>query len=325
MANPNLGQIIANAWVAYVGGTPEDNIFEDYWLFEQFSKGQGFKSFDGGTTINGAIDYALNTTVSSYTDTDTISTTRIDVFDEYQFNWKEYAGNVVMSYLEEAKNQGSGRKFDLLEGKLENLKMTLQKTLNDDLFSDGTGNSSKTIGGLQSIVATAPTSGTVGGINRATFTFWRNQQTSGAKTTTQFDNLRASMRSIYNLCGSGVDATHPTFAVTDRTTFEGYEGLLVANERYMDKKSGDAGFKNEVLQFKDIMFAYDKSTSLTAGNVYFLNTKFLKLGYQKGFWMKGRPSVAPANQTIEVFTVMCICNLYSSNPRRLGVVTSATS
>src|SRR5262252_4213315 len=151
MAVPNIGQIIANAWVSYVGGQPEDNIFEDYWLFEMFSKGQGFKSFDGGTSINGAIDYALNTTVSSYTDTDTISTTRIDVFDEYQYAWKEYAGNVVMSYLEEAKNQGSGRKFDLLEGKLENLRMTLQKTLNDDMFSDGTGNSSKTIGGLQSI------------------------------------------------------------------------------------------------------------------------------------------------------------------------------
>lgn len=325
MAVPNLGQIVANAWVAYVGGDPEDNIFEDYWMFNQFSKGKGFKSFDGGTTINGAIDYALNTTVSSYTDTDTISTTRIDVFDEYQFNWKEYAGNVVMSYLEEAKNQGSARKFNLLEGKLENLNKSLQKQLNDDMFGDGTGNNSKAIGGLALLVSATPTTGSVGGINRATFSFWRNQQASGAKTTTQFDNLRASMRSIYNLCSAGIDDTQPSFALTDRTTFEGYEGLLVANERYTDKKAGDAGFKNSVLTFKDIMIAYDKSPSLTAGSLYFLNTKYLKLAYQKGFWMKGRPSVAPANQTIEVFTVMSICNLYTSNPRRLGVVTSTTS
>lgn len=325
MPVPNLGQIVANAWTSYVGGDPEDNIFEDYWMFNQFSKGKGFKSFDGGTTINGAIDYALNTTVSSYTDTDTIATTRIDVFDEYQFNWKEYAGNVVMSYLEEAKNQGSARKFNLLEGKLENLNMTLQKTLNDDMFGDGTGNSSKAIGGLALIVSATPTTGSVGGINRATFSFWRNQQASGAKTTTQFDNLRASMRSVYNLCSAGVDETQPSFALTDRTTFEGYEGLLVANERYMNKQAGDAGFKNSVLTFKDIQIAYDKSSSLTAGSLYFLNTKYLKLAYQKGFWMKGRPAVAPANQTIEVFTVMCICNLFTSNPRRLGVVTATTS
>lgn len=321
MAVPNLGQVVANAWVAYVGGKPEDNIFEDYWMFDQFSKGQGFKSFDGGLSINGAIDYALNTTVSSYTDTDTISTTRIDVFDEYSFPWKEYAGNVVMSYLEEAKNQGSGRKFDLLEGKLDNLRSTLQKVLNDGMLSDGTGNNSKDIGGLQLLVSATPTSGSPGGINRGTFSFWRNQQVSGTKTATAFDNLRAAMRSCYNLCGSGVDATHPSFALTDRPSFEGYEGLLVANERYMEKTKGDAGFKNEALSFKDIMIAYDKSPAFLAGTVYFLNTKYIKLGYQSGFWMKGRPAVSPANQTIEVFTVMTICNLYTSNPRRLGCVT----
>jgi len=60
-------------------------------------------------------------------------------------------------------------------------------------WSDGTGNSSKDLGGLQFLISTTPTTGTVGGINRATFSFWRNQQTSGAKTTTAFDNLRASM------------------------------------------------------------------------------------------------------------------------------------
>jgi hypothetical protein len=321
MANPNLGQIVANAWENIVTDNPVDNIFEDYWMFEQFSKGDGFKGVEGGRTVNGTIQYALNTTVSSYTDSDTISTTRIDVFDEFSFNWKEYAGNVVLSYLEQAKNQGSSAKFDLLEGKLDNLKSTMQKQLNDGMLSDGTGNNSKDIGGLQLLVSSAPTTGTVGGINRGTFSFWRNQQTSGAKTTTAFDNLRATCRSIYNLCGSGVDNTHPSFALTDRATFEGYEGLLVANERYTSKDRGDGGFKNEVLTFKDIMIAYDKSTAFQAGSCYFLNTKFLKLAYQKGFWMKGRPSIEPANQTIQVFTVMTICNLFTTNPRRLGVVT----
>jgi len=321
MAVPNIGQILANAWTSYVGGQPEDAIFEDYWLFDQFSKGEGFKSFDGGTTINGAIDYALNTTVSSYTDTDTISTTRIDVFDEYQYPWKEYAGNVVMSYLEEAKNQGSARKFDLLEGKLENLRTTLQKTLNDDMFGDGSGNSSKVIGGLALLVSNTPTIGTVGGINRATFSFWRNQQASGANSGTAFNNLRSGMRSIYNLSSAGVGSTHPSFVVTDRATFEGYEGLLTQNERYTEKRSGDAGFKNEVLTFKDLTMGYDKSPNLIAGNMYFLNTKYIKLAYQRGYWMKGRPSVEPANQTVQVFTVMTIANLYTSNPRRLGVLT----
>ena len=43
--------------------------------------------------------------------------------------------------------------------------------------------------GLQVLYATSPE-----GIHRATFGFWRTQQTAGAKTTAAFDNLRAMMR-----------------------------------------------------------------------------------------------------------------------------------
>lgn len=324
MAVPNVGQLIANAWEAYVGGKPEDCIFDDFWMFEKFSSGDGFKSFDGGRSINGSIAYALNTTVSSYTDTDVIPTTRIDIFDEFQFTWKEYAGNIVMSYLEMAKNQGSGAKFDLLEGKMSNLKSSLEKQLNDGMLGDGTGNNSKEIGGLQLLISATPTTGTVGGISRSAFSFWRNQQAAGTKTTTAGDNLRAVMRSVYNLCGSGVDSTHPVFALTDRASFELYEGLLVANERYMSKEKGDAGFKNEVLTFKDIQISYEKSTAFLAGALYFINPKYLKLAYQRGYWMKARPAIEPANQTVSITTIMTICNMYTSNPRRLGVVTAIT-
>lgn len=40
---------------------------------------------------------------------------------------------------------------------------------------------------------------TVGGINRATFSFWRNQQSDAVS----FDSLRASMRDVYNKCSAG--------------------------------------------------------------------------------------------------------------------------
>lgn len=324
MAAPNLGQTVASSWEAIVGTKPEDNIFDEYWLLDNLSKGQSFKSVNGGRTINGPIEYAVNTTFRSYSDTETLDTTRIDVFDEFQFNWKEYAGTVVMSELEKAKNQGEGRKFDLLASKLENLRNSARKALNEGLFSDGTGNSSKDIGGLAHIVATSPSSGTVGGINRATHSFWRNQQSSGAKSSTAFDNLRATMRTVYNNCSSGVNAKHPDFWVTDQTVFEGYESLLIANEQVGSKEKSqfDAGFKNEYAMFKGIPGSYDDDC--TASALYFLNRMNLKLAYQKGYWMKGFPAVDPANQTVDVFKVMTIANLISNNPRRLGVITAIT-
>lgn len=324
MANPNVGQTIAAAWKAIVGDGPEDNIFDEYPLLGWLSRGSAFMSVNGGRTINTAIEYAVNTTAKSYSDTETLDTTRIDVFDEAEFNWKEYAGTVVMSELEKAKNQGSGRKFPLLAGKLENLRQSMRKVLNEGAFSDGTGNSSKDIGGLAHVVASAPSSGTVGGINRATFSFWRNQQSAGTQSSSAFDNLRSTMRSVFNNCSSGATQKHPKFAITDQTVFEGYEGLLIANEQVNDKSSSsaDTGFKNEYLKFKGIPVTYDEDC--TASVLYFLNPAHVKLAYQKGYWMKGFPAVDPANQTVDIFKVLTIANIISNNPRRLGAVTAIT-
>jgi hypothetical protein len=323
MADPNVGQTIAQAWEAVVGTKPEDNIHNDYWLLNRFQDGGGFKSIDGGRSINGSIEYAINTTVKAYTDLDLLDTTRVDVFDEFSFAWKEYAGTCVMSELERAKNQGSGRKFDLLAAKLQNLKNTFKRVINTDLFSDGTGTSGKVIGGLQYIVSSTPATGTVGGISRSAFSFWRNNQSVGTKTATAYDNLQAAMRHMYNLCSNGVTGSHPQFAVTDMATFEGFESLLTKNERYNREDKGDTGltgFTSDKLQFKDIPISFD--VACPAGNLYMLNSDNLKLAYQSGYWMKGFPAVDPANQTADVFKVMTICNLYTNNPRRLGVVTA---
>ena len=322
MANPNVGQRVAANWEAVVGKKPEDQIHDDYWLLNQMSSGEGFLGLSGGDFISGPIEYTLNGSVSSYSDLDTISTTRYDVFDRYEYQWKEYAGTVLMSDLERDRNAGEGTVFPLLPAKLENLRNSFKSTLNSDMFSLGTGNSSKVLTGLQALVAVAPTSGTVGGIDRATYTFWRNQQTTGTQTTSAYDNLRAAMRSNYNLCSNGIADAHPSFGVTTRTVFEAFEGLLLANERFMDKTSGDGGFKNEVLKFKGAKLSYDNDC--LAGTLYWLNPKFLKLVYKRGAWMKAQEAIRPANQTVDVLLIRSMCNLIAINPRRLGCVTSIT-
>ena len=322
MANPNVGQRVAANWEAVVGKGPEDNIHDDYWVLNQLSKGEGFLGLSGGDFIAVPLEYALNTTVASYSDTDTISTTRIDVFDRGEFQWKEYAGTAILSDLEKDRNAGTGTVFPLLPNKLENLRNSMKNTINSDLFSDGTGNGGKVIGGFQHIISSTPTTGTVGGINRGAFTFWRNQQASGAKTTSAFDNLRAVLRSIYNLSSNGMADAHPTGIATTRTVFEGYEGLLLANERFTDKSSGEGGFKNEVLKFKGAKISYDNDCP--SGNAYLFNPKFVKLAYKKGSWFKMLEEIRPANQTLTVYPVRTMCNLITTNARRLGVVTAIT-
>lgn len=322
MADANKGQRVAANWEAVVGTKPEDNIHDDYWLFNQLSKGEGFHGRSGGDFIATPLEYVLNTTVAAYSDTDTILTTRVDVFDRAEFEWKEIAGTAIMSDIEADRNKGEGQVFALLPAKLENLRTSLKGEVNRQMFSNGTGTSGKEIGGLQYLIASAPATGIVGGINRTNFAFWRNQQAAGTMTTTAFDNLRAVMRTIYNLCSNGVGDAHPTSIVTTRTVFEGFEGLLLANERFTSKDEGDGGFKNEVLKFKGAKISYDNDCP--AATMYFFNPRFLKLAYIKGSWMKMLESVRPSNQTLTVYPVRTVCNLITNNARRLGVVTAIT-
>lgn len=326
-ADPNLGEVAATVWEQTFGKKPTDNIFNSRALFYLMGE-EGFKEeADGGRLIEFAINYAENTTFKSYGEYDALDTTRVNVFDAARYDWKINAGTVAYSELERLRAQASSGKVDLIAEKLEVGKDSHIATMNRQLFSDGTGNNTLDIAGLQSIIATSPTSGTVGGINRATFSFWRNKQTSGAKTTNAFDNLRATMRSIYNQCSrGGVDDT-PTAFITDRTTFEGYEGLLTPNERYMPadkftKKHADAGFKNDVITFKGIPGSYDEDA--VSGNLYLLNSKYLKFCYLAGGWMKMYPKVDPANQLANVHKVATFGNLATNNSRRLGVVTAIT-
>jgi len=322
MPSPNVGERIASNWEAVVGKGPEDNINDDYFIFRTLSKGEGFLGLSGGDFIAIPLEYALNSTVTSYSDLETIPTTRPDVFDRSEWQWKEVAGTYIISDLEDDRNSGEGQVFNLKAARAENLLNSTRSYLNTTFFSASGGNSGKDPEGFQHIISTTPTTGTVGGINRGNFSFHRNQQTSGALTTSAFDNLRAAGRSIYNLCSNGVGMDHPSASVTTRTVFEGFEGLLLANERFTDKEDGEGAFKNEVLKFKGTKMSYDNDCP--SGNWYFYNPKFLKLAYKKGSWMKMGPAIRPANQTADIRLVRTMCNLVTNNARRLGVVSSIT-
>jgi hypothetical protein len=319
---PNRGQLIAAAWEDYVKTDPQDQVFNFFWLLENLRVGDSFKK-GAGDPIAGTIEYATNTTVKPMAELETLDVSRIDVFDRYEYAWKFVGGDIVMSEFEKQVTSGGAGKFDLEAGKIDNLKKSMQQQMNTDLFSDGTGTAGKQAGGLQYLVSTTPTTGTVGSINRATYSFWRNQQTSGAKTSTAFDNLKGAMRSIYNLCSSGVGMQTPEFAVTDRTTFEGYESLSVSIERLVRSAATDkllSGYKGDHIMFKDIPIAFDLAAP--SGNVYILNRRNLFIRYI--LWMKAFPPQTPVNQFMDVVKIFNIYNLCSDNPRRLGVVSGTT-
>ena len=320
MPDPNIGQVAASVFERVVRRKPEDNVFTSQLLLYLLKQSGGFVKESGGRLIEESLMYAENTTFGSHSGYDTLNTTPVDVFDAARFDWKENAGTITFSRIEKLRAMGEEAKFALIDEKVQNGKSSHFATMNRQMYSDGTGNGGKDIGGLALLVSSTPTTGTVGGINRATFPFWRNRQTLGTKTTNAFDNLRGAMRSIYNSCSKGAADEHPEWFIFDQTSFEGYESTLVANERFTTKDSGDGGFKNEVLKYKGCKTTFDEDCPSATG--YCLNSRNLKFRYLQ--WAKADAPIEPSNQTAEVVKVYTAGNLSINNPRRLGVITVIT-
>ena len=323
MPDPALGQVTASVWENVIGKKPNDNILTSRALF-YFLGEKGFKeSADGGRLIEFSLMYAENTTMKSYGETEDLDTSRIDVFDAARFEWKINAGTVVYSELERLRAAAASRKFDVIAEKLENGKDSHIAAMNRQMHSDGTGNGGKNIAGLAHLISTTPTTGSVGGINRGTFSFWRNRQNSGAQTSSAYDNLRSAMRTTFNQCSDGGVENAPTCWITDRPTFEGYHSLLDPQERYSKDASlrgGDLGWDSKAILFQGAKGFYDEDAA--AGELRFMNPKFLKLVYLKGGWMKMYPEVDPANQLSNVHKVATFANMGTNNSRRLGVVSA---
>jgi hypothetical protein len=326
MADPNLGQVAASVWSNVVGAKPTDNIRGSLAFFKLLGE-SGFKEdVGGGLTFDFSLEYANNPSHVSVGEFDLIDTTRYDTFDAAQFSWKIVAGSVVYSELERLRAAASSGKFDVIADKLENGKESHMAAMNVMLFGDGTGNGGKDVDGMSKLVPTAPTTGTVGSINRATWTWWRSQTTAGTKSSTAFDNLRSAFRSTYNKCSRGGTAETPTACLTSRTVMEGYEGTMIANERYLmeaRQRGANGGLDNNSLMFKSAEVMYDEDCS-PSDSAYFFSPKNLKLVYLRGGWMKLYPAVDPANMLSNVHKLATFCNLGTNNSRRLGVVYTIT-
>src|SRR5688572_28424188 len=135
MATPSgTGQHVVHAWQNIVIENPTDNIFDEYSELKRMEEGKSFLKRNGGSSLIGSIEYAVNTTVASMSPTAVLDTDMVDVFDQWEASWKQYGGTFSMTSFEDAVNRGDHAKFDLEKGKLKNLRTSMRKTINEHIF-----------------------------------------------------------------------------------------------------------------------------------------------------------------------------------------------
>jgi hypothetical protein len=315
MASPNSSftEVITTTLQGY-SKQLADNVTSHNALLNHIDK-KGNKTPATGRTIVQELEYAENATAKWYSGYETLDVSPSEIFTAAEFNYKQLNGNVVISGLEQVQNSGKEAVHNLLKSRIKNLEKTLKNTVATALYADGTGTDGKELGGLQSLVADAGT-GTVGGINSSTYTWWKNKiyDFSGESITASATTIQAAMNNLWLQCIRGAD--RPDVVTAGTTYFNFYWSSLQDNQRFTSDDTAQAGFMN--LMFMSAPVFYDDQC--TATKMYMLNTDYLFLRPAKGREFVPLGEKASVNQDALVMPVVWAGNMTTSNRSLQGII-----
>ncbi len=239
--------------------------------------------------------YANNQTFQWYSGYQTLNIAPSQTFTAAEFPIRQSAIAVSISGLEELQNSGEEAIINLLESRIENAEDTFLNGLSLAMYGDGS--TTGTISGLAALVANTPTSGVVGGIDRATWVFWRNiaysALTNGGSVATSA-NIQHYMNSVWKQLVRGRDM--PDLIVADGNYWQLYLESLQAIQRIQTEgvapDMAEIGFQTLKYMSADVVldggfqgFTSDPFTpdisggtavgGAPANTMYFLNTKYL--------------------------------------------------
>ncbi len=318
MANANLGDLVTTT-LRNRRGHLADNILNHNAVLRFLNRSGNVDPADGGRTLVEELEYAENQTFRYYSGYEALDIAPSDVFDSAEYEWKQAAVVVSVSGAEERKNAGREQSLRLVDRRIKNAEKTMMNNLSEGVYSDGTGSSGKQIGGLRSLVADDPTTGTVGGIDRASFEFWRNQVYGFSEAGVEAgpETIQKAMNALWLKCLRGADA--PTVIVADTAYFNHYWQSLQAIQRISSEEDAGAGFRS--IQFYgpggSAPVMYDDLCP--EEHMYMLNTDYLFWRPHKDANMEPLEKRQSTNQDATVIPIVFMGNLTMSNAARQGV------
>ena len=297
-----------------------DNVSKNNALLRRiYDKGQVRKE-DGGLTITAPLDYAENGTYQRYSGYDVLNIGASEVISAAEFQWRQIAINVVANGMELRTNSGDSRIINLVKSRMKNAMRTFKNNFSADVYSDGS--LPNQINGLQALVANAGT-GTVGGIDSSTWTFWRNKVQSaaaplqgGGAIVPGPTTIESLMLPLWLNLVRGDD--QPDLIVMDNNYFTFFEQSQTSIKRYTDETKANAGFVS--LKYKGADVIFDGGSGIPSNTAYFLNTDYLELVVHKDADMTVMDELKPYNQDAAVVPVLWMGNMTVTNRALQGVM-----
>lgn len=297
------------------GSKVTDNVSNHNALLNVMKRKNKIKTVSGGYEIAEPIEYAENSTYQRYAGYDGLNTDASDVLTTVKYDYKQIALHVTASGEEIRKNMGSKeRMINLVKARKDNAVRTAANNFSIDLYSDAS--LTNQINGLDALVSTAGT-GTVGGINSSTWTFWQNQfkemtgtNIAASPSVANAVTMKADMNALWLSLNRGADK--PDLVIMSHDFYSLYEIGEQDKQRYADSDLAKAGFQTLKYKSADVIFDDNTNFGTTAETAYFCNCDYLYLVQHKEAQWTMDDEKRPTNQDAVVIPFYWMGNLITT-------------
>jgi len=300
-----------------------DSIFKVHPVWDRLY--ERAKTQRGGRKLVIPLEYGTNDTVGFVNPDDTIAISNPNLLTAAEYEWKWLAGSIMRSQAEEQTNRGKDAIINLATIRMENLRKSLIDKLEKALFTAAGSVGTKDIHSLPQLITNDGT-GTVGGIDASSNTWWKNQFLNGSSYAAY--NFDKALRKIINNC-SVYGNDRPDLLIMEQDLYEAYEDLLLglggtsSNPRNIWYSSRDSDLSFGGLKLKGATLVW--SPSAPSDTVYAINTDYLYWYYDPDYNFEMTDWKPIPNQLGHVAQVVCVGNLVCSKRAVQGVVHSLSN
>lgn len=236
---------------------------------------------DYGYEIRKPVMYQTTAVGGFYSGYERFDLDQSDDATAFRFAIKQCYEPVSISGRDRRANSGEHALLDHAEMKIKAAISRLKNKVSTSLLGDGTASGGREFDGVAKAVSSAPTSGTYGGIDRATYAWAQNDTVTVTFTAA---NIQSELTDAIIQITRGTEG--PDLGLCGRTAYKHLHSSLTAIQRINNSsKKALGGFK--ALNYDGVDFVYDgafggAASTIAANSIRLLNTEYLSFDLVRG-------------------------------------------
>lgn len=271
-ANPSITDLIATT-IEFRSRDFADSVLNNIATLTYLKARGRVKTVSGGTSIMQELSFAANANAMWYSGADMLSVDAQDVLSGASYPYAQCAVPVVVNGLEKLQNAGREKILDLVEARLDVAESSMLNLIATAVHGDGTAFGGKQMLGTGLFVPTSPATGTVGGINRANFPFWRSIVVAPGAGVITAANVNLYMNDTWSQVVRNKDV--PGLIAMDNGFWKLYTAFLQERQRFTGAEKGALGFPTIAYQQADAILDGGIGGSVPANTALFLNLSYM--------------------------------------------------